>query len=147
MLNRAGIAARIPHAGRMCLLDRVLAWDERGILCTAANHRDADHPLRDPGGLPVWAGIEYAAQAAAVHGALTQGAAQPRRGVLGRLHDVRPGCDWLHEVASPLTIKATALHRDRAGGIYAFEARGDDALLLEGRFTLVYTGATVAGSP
>ncbi len=60
---------------------------------------------------------------------------------------MRPGCDWLDGVASALTIRATALHRDPAGGIYAFEAHGDDALLLEGRFTLVFTGAAVAGSP
>ena len=147
MLSRADIAARIPHAGRMCLLDRVLAWDERGILCTAATHRDADHPLRDRGGLPVWAGIEYAAQAAAVHGSLTQGDGQPRRGVLGRLHEVRPGRQWLHDVVSALTIRATALHRDPAGAIYAFEAHGDGAALLQGRFTIVYTGASAAGAP
>ena len=27
ILGRAGIAALIPHAGAMCLLDRVVAWD------------------------------------------------------------------------------------------------------------------------
>jgi predicted hotdog family 3-hydroxylacyl-ACP dehydratase len=147
VLSRAGIAARIPHAGRMCLLDRVLAWDERHILCDATNHRDAGHPLRERGGLPVWAGIEYAAQAAAVHGALMQGAGPPRRGMLGRLHTVRPGCDWLDGVASALTIRATVLHRDPAGGIYAFEAHGDGALLLQGRLTVAYTGGAPAGTP
>lgn len=147
MLSRADIAARIPHAGRMCLLDRVVAWDERHIVCAATGHRDADHPLRERGGLPVWAGIEYAAQAAAMHGALMQGAGSPRPGMLGRVQAVRPGCDWLDGVASALTIRATALHRDPAGAIYAFEAHGDGALLLQGRFTIASTGGARAAAP
>ena len=141
MLGREEIAARVPHSGRMCLLDRVLDWDARHIRCAAESHRDADHPLRERGGLPVWAGIEYAAQAAAVHGALLHATAQPRAGVLGKLSHVRPGCEWLDRVASPLTLDATVLHRDPSGGVYAFEAHGDGALLLQGQFTLMFANA------
>lgn len=147
MLNRADIAARIPHSGRMCLLERVLEWDTQHILCSAANHHDMDHPLREAGGLPVWAGIEYAAQAAAVHGALLQDTGQPRPAVLGKTRNVRPGCEWLDRIASALTLRATALHRDPAGGIYAFEAHGDGALLLQGQFTIVFTGGVPAVAP
>ena len=50
-LDRAGIAARIPHQGRMCLLDRVLEWDDNRILCSAASHRAGDNPLRAHGRL------------------------------------------------------------------------------------------------
>lgn len=141
MLGRDEIAARIPHSGRMCLLDQVLEWDARHIRCAAEGHRDANHPLRERGGLPVWAGIEYAAQAAAVHGALLLATAQPRTGVLGKLSRVRPGCEWLDRIASPLTLDATLLHRDPSGGVYAFEARGDGALLLQGQFTLMFANA------
>jgi predicted hotdog family 3-hydroxylacyl-ACP dehydratase len=141
MLGRDEIAERIPHSGRMCLLDRVLDWDARHIRCVAGSHRDADHPLRERGGLPVWAGIEYAAQAAAVHGALLLATAQPRAGLLGKLSHVRPGCEWLDRIASPLTLDATLLHRDPSGGVYAFEARGDGALLLQGQFTLMFANA------
>ena len=144
MLGHAEIAARIPHAGRMCLLDRVLDWDAQHIRCAAQSHRDADHPLRERGGLPVWAGIEYAAQAAAVHGALLLDDAVPRSGVLGKLRNVRPGCEWLDRVASELVFEATLMHRDPSGGIYAFEAHGDGALLLQGQFTLVFTGGAKA---
>jgi len=35
-------------------------------------------------------------------------------------------------------IDATLLHSDPAGGIYAFEAHGDGALLLRGQFTLMF---------
>lgn len=70
MLNRAGVAARIPHAGAMCLLDGVTQWDPHGIVATAVGHGAPDHPLREGDRLPAWAAIEYAAQAAAVHGSL-----------------------------------------------------------------------------
>jgi predicted hotdog family 3-hydroxylacyl-ACP dehydratase len=138
MLGHAEIAARIPHAGRMCLLDRVLQWDAHAIRCAAANHHAADHPLRERGGLPVWAGIEYAAQAAAVHGSLSLAATQPRAGVLGRVRNVRAGCEWLDAIASELLFDAALLHRDPAGGIYSFAVHGDGALLLHGQITLVF---------
>ena len=131
----------------MSLLDRVLDFDAQGIRCAASGHREADHPLREPGGLPVWAGIEYAAQAAAVHGALLHGDGPPRAGALGRVREVRPGCEWLDRVGSELAIGATLLHRDPAGGIYAFEVHGDGALLLQGRFTLVFTDGKPPGVP
>ncbi len=78
LLDHAAIAARIPHAGRMCLLDRVIAWDEDGIVCESDGHRtddrdrrrDGPHPLVRDGALPATAAIEYAAQAMALHGAL-----------------------------------------------------------------------------
>lgn len=145
MLGREEIAARIPHSGRMCLLDRVLDWDAQHIRCVAESHHDADHPLRERGGLPVWAGIEYAAQAAALHGALiTDG--KPRGALLGKLSNVRPGCEWLDAIESPLVFSATLLHSDPSGGIYAFEARSDDTLLLQGQFTLMYTNSTAAAA-
>jgi predicted hotdog family 3-hydroxylacyl-ACP dehydratase len=146
MLGRAEIAARIPHAGRMCLLDRVLDWDGGHIRCAAESHRAADHPLRERDGLPVWAAIEYAAQAAAVHVALLQPSAQPRLGVLGRLRDVRPGCEWLDRIASELLIEATLVHGDPSGGIYAFEAHGDGRRLLQGRITIAFTGRATSGA-
>lgn len=68
--DHAWIAAHVPHQGRMCLLERVLAWDETHIVCEAIGHADPAHPLRDAGRLGAAIGVEYAAQAMAVHGAL-----------------------------------------------------------------------------
>jgi len=69
-LNRQWIERHIPHAGRMCLLDEVLAWDANRIVCRSSTHRHVDNPLRVNGTLGAACGIEYAAQAMAVHGAL-----------------------------------------------------------------------------
>ena len=69
-MGRADIAALIPHAGAMCLLDAVLSWDRTSIACTASSHRAIDNPLAAEGRLDAVCGVEYAAQAMAVHGGL-----------------------------------------------------------------------------
>ena len=75
-LDRSWIEQHIPHKGRMCLLDEVLNWDATQIRCRSATHRTTDNPLRAHGRLGAVCGIEYAAQAMAVHGALV-GASAP----------------------------------------------------------------------
>jgi predicted hotdog family 3-hydroxylacyl-ACP dehydratase len=75
LLNRAWIEARIPHQGRMCLLDEVLDWNAQHIRCRTATHRAPDNPLRSHDRLGIACGIEYAAQAMALHGALAHGVA------------------------------------------------------------------------
>ena len=69
--------------GAMCLLDEVLQADARqhpraapSAIATPAN------PLRDGGVLPALCGIEYAAQAMAVHGACGIGQTSALRGML-----------------------------------------------------------------
>ena len=75
VLDQAWIAAHIPHQGTMCLLDEVVSWDEARIACRASSHRAPDHPLRTHGRLGAACGIESAAQAMAVLGALSLGLA------------------------------------------------------------------------
>ena len=137
-LDHAAIAACIPQAGRMCLLDRVLQWDLLSIRCSATSHRDKDNPLREEGGLATLAGIEYAAQAAAVHGALLLDAAVPRSGVLAALKNVTATQQWLHEIADDIVIEANLLHSDPAGGIFAFAVQAGETRVLSGQFTLMY---------
>jgi predicted hotdog family 3-hydroxylacyl-ACP dehydratase len=62
----------------MCLLDRVVHWDSQRIHCRASSHRSADNPLRSRDQLSAACGIEYAAQAMAVHGALQAPAGSKR---------------------------------------------------------------------
>ena len=69
-LDHAWIAAHIPHQGSMCLLDAVLHWDSQHLVCCATSHRHAGNPLRQFDRLGAACGIEYAAQAMAVHGVL-----------------------------------------------------------------------------
>ncbi len=143
MLDHAGIAALIPHGGTMCLLDRLLAWSERRIECTAVDHRDVAHPLRTATGLMASASIEYAAQAAALHGALlarsTGSAASP--GALASARDVRLGRWRLDDLprAEPdaLRIVAERLAGDAGRLLYAFTISHGGAEIASGRLAVV----------
>jgi predicted hotdog family 3-hydroxylacyl-ACP dehydratase len=138
-LDHAGIAALIPHAGTMCLLDRVEAWDARRIRCIASNQRDAAHPLRSASGLLASAAIEYAAQAAAVHGGLNAraagGMAAPgflasARGVT--LHRLR-----LDDLPGELSVETEHLAGDGRQLLYAFTLSHAGATVADGRLAVV----------
>ena len=60
-LGPAGIAARVPHSGSMCLLHTLRSWSAERIECSALSHRDPANPLRTAGVLLAANAIEYAA--------------------------------------------------------------------------------------
>ena len=70
MLKKLEIEALLPHQGAMFLLEQVERFDRNEIECSAISHRAPDNPLRHGNRLPAHAAIEYAAQAAGVHGGL-----------------------------------------------------------------------------
>ena len=134
MLDRAAIAARIPHQGSMCLLDAVLAWDSGQIHCRASSHRQPDNPLRAAARLGAACGIEYAAQAMAVHGALLAPAgAPPRPGYLASVRSVQLAVDRLDDLAQDLDIVAERLSGDENNILYHFRVEHAGNLLLSGR--------------
>lgn len=139
MLDRDWIASRIPHQGRMCLLDGVESWDAEQIRCHAASHRAADHPLRAHGRLGAACGIEYAAQAMAVHGALLAPAdgAAPRAGYLVSVRGVELHVTRLDDIAEDLTVSASRLSGSGDTILYQFSVRAAERLLLAGRAAVV----------
>jgi predicted hotdog family 3-hydroxylacyl-ACP dehydratase len=142
LLDAAGIRALIPHAGRMSLLDTLQAWDMATIRCTATGHTDPDHPLRSAGGLLAPAAIEYAAQAAALHGGLTAsvagaGAGRVRGGMLASARSVQFHRLRLDDLPGPLTITAERQAGDDRQWLYAFTLTHDGQPLADGRLTVV----------
>ena len=134
MLDRAAIAARIPHQGSMCLLDAVLAWDSGQIHCRASSHRQPDNPLRAAERLGAACGIEYAAQAMAVHGALlAPEGAPPRPGYLASVRSVQLVVDRLDDLPQDLDIVAERLSGDENNILYHFRVEHAGDLLLSGR--------------
>src|SRR4030065_809608 len=128
------ICARLPHAGRMCLLERLESWDGDSITCIATSHRDADNPLRRGGRLHAVAGVEYVAQAMALHGNLlsrpvlrrVEGTdTQPAMGYLASVRDLKLDLEDLGTVVEDLRIMARRLRGGAGGVIYEF---GVDAL-------------------
>jgi predicted hotdog family 3-hydroxylacyl-ACP dehydratase len=134
-LQQSEIRRLIPHAGKMCLLDRVVAFDATVIECEAQSHRDQDNPLRHGDCLPIHAGIEYCAQAIAVHGALTSGehSAEPRRGYLAVVMNAEWHVDRLDNCSGPLQVVATKQVTLQQGVSYAFALKHEGHTLLAGQ--------------
>ncbi|MDX1431838.1 MAG: hydroxymyristoyl-ACP dehydratase [Gammaproteobacteria bacterium] len=135
VLDRAALAALVPHAGAMCLLDGVLAWDEWEVRCHSRSHLAADNPLRGAHGLAAIHAVEYAAQAMAVHGALLGAGAAARSlpGYLAALNDVALGVARLDDVEATLEVMARRLVIMGRSMLYAFEVSAGGRLLARGR--------------
>lgn len=128
-LGRAAILELLPHQGRMCLIERVLAWDSASILCEASPHDAADHPLRRADGhLAAVCTVEFGLQAMALHGALNDGrGAEP--GYVATLRDVRVELAFADDLPGPLLAGASVLARDTRALAYRFEVTaGPDRL-------------------
>jgi predicted hotdog family 3-hydroxylacyl-ACP dehydratase len=137
-LNREDIAALIPHAGRMVLLDEVIEWDDTRIVCRTRTHQDRGNPLYVKGELSSVCGIEFAAQAMAVHGGLlarhgADPASKPRAGFLASVRNVQMEVQRLDDVDGALTIEAVREAGDDRNVLYRFEVRAGDAALVSGR--------------
>ena len=143
-LDHAWIAARIPHQGSMCLLDRVLEWDDDRICCAAVSHRAGDNPLRAHGRLASACGIEYAAQAMAIHGALLANADDtPRQGYLTSVRSVTLHVARLDDLPGELLVEAERLSGDANNIIYRFSLKYGDRCLLEGRAAVVLDATAI----
>jgi predicted hotdog family 3-hydroxylacyl-ACP dehydratase len=137
-LGKAEIVALIPHAGRMCLLDEVGAWDADTIRCIARSHRDPANPLRVGNELPALCGIEYAAQAMAAHGRLCAAVSRdPRAGYLASVSDVVCRARRLDDLRGDLVIEAERLVGDEARVLYRFRLVADNVEVLSGRAAVV----------
>jgi predicted hotdog family 3-hydroxylacyl-ACP dehydratase len=158
LLDRAWIEAHIPHQGSMCLLDEVLNWDSRHLRCRSGSHRSSVHPLLSHGRLGIACGIEYVAQAMAVHGAIagaalaggalaggapaggarTRGeAAKVEVGFLAGLRDVRMHAQRLDDIESDLICEVRRIAGDASTALYSFDLSAAQRTLLEGRATVV----------
>lgn len=142
--DRHWIAARIPHQGSMCLLDAVLQWDADSISCRAVSHRAADNPLRAGNALGMANGIEYAAQAMAVHGALLAGSTTaPAAGFLASVRDVQWHAPRLDTLDDELLIHAQRLSGDARNILYSFQLAARGATVMSGRASVMLD----AGAP
>jgi len=137
------LAALVPHAGGMCLLDEVASWDETHICCRSASHRRPDHPLRRDGFLASLNLLEYAAQATAVHGGLLAGPGGSPAMVLAAARDFDLHVTRLDDLQEDLHIDAERLLSIGNGVLYCFHVSADRQLLAEGRLTIM----PLAGAP
>jgi len=134
-IDRNWILAHIPHQGPMCLNDSVEHWDAERLCCTALSHRDPQNPLRAHGRLSALIGVEYAAQAVAIHGALLGGSAAP--GMLGSVRSLVCECAWLDDLPGLLRVEVARLGGDAAALLYRFQIHASGRRLLSGRLSII----------
>ena len=138
MISRDTIAGMIPHAGAMHLLDGVLSWDADRIRCLSRSHRDRQNPLLTDGRLSALCGIEYAAQAMAIHGVLAGNVGgRPRTGYLASLREVSCSRARLDDLEGDLIVEAQRLMGEESRVIYSFEVGVGPVGVLRGRAAVI----------
>ncbi|MEM7169027.1 MAG: hydroxymyristoyl-ACP dehydratase [Pseudomonadota bacterium] len=132
MLTRDQISALIPHKGSMCLLEEVKFWDQIKILCVTTSHLSPENPLKRNGRLSALAGVEYGAQATAIHGALINDQ-EARPGMLAGLRDIVCHVKYIDENWPELQVKAVLELGMGERILYHFSLSADEKLLVAGR--------------
>ena len=143
ILSRDQIADLIPHQGIMCLLEGVQSWDQTQIFCAVTSHQDPANPLREGTRLHAVCGIEYAAQAIAVHRALLGTEFNGRAiGVIGGMRNVLLAVDRLDDIAEMLTVRAEKLLEQGGSLMYRFAIHAGDRVLISGRASVMMMNET-----
>jgi predicted hotdog family 3-hydroxylacyl-ACP dehydratase len=138
IIDHAQIAQRIPHAGRMCLLERAVAWDELSITAVAVSHTDLANPLRHAGQLSSLCAIEYAGQATALHGSLASNDGRAQVGYLASVRDVALQRTRLDDLREPLEIFAQRRGGNEAMMLYEFTVHCAKSLIASGRLAVSF---------
>lgn len=139
LVARDELCTLIPQSGRMCLLDGVQDWDKEAILCLSSTHLAGDNPLRKRGRLAAVHGLEYGAQAAAVHGGLLMRASgvPPRRAYLAAFKDACLLVNRLDTIPSPLEVTAQRLAAWSGNQIYATHVSVSGRVLVSARVVII----------
>lgn len=136
-IERTTLCNLIPHTGAMCLLDRIEEWDDDVIVCISQSHRAPENPLRRNGRLSALHVFEYAAQAAAAHGALLTGVRDAEPRVFAALRDAYLSHAYLDAIEAPLEIISTRLLVDGGNAVYSTEIRGGGSTIARARLFLM----------
>lgn len=144
-LDHTWIAAHIPHQGAMCLIDEVLDWSATDVRCRTGSHRLSSNPLRTGDRLRSECGIEYAAQAIAIHGALNWRlrSAPPVAGMLASVREVALHVTRLDDIQGDLLIRGERISGDVTALMYEFSIASESRTLLTGRATIVLKTSSV----
>jgi predicted exporter/predicted hotdog family 3-hydroxylacyl-ACP dehydratase len=132
-------SALIPHQGSMCLLERVVEWDDRRVVLETSSHRSPENPLRADGRLRALHLCEYGAQAMAVHGGLrgTVTGIKPKPGMLVSLRSVQFGRDYIEDLPGDLRVEAQCLQADAISLQYSFRVTHGGEVLAAGRAAVI----------
>jgi len=139
-LNSQEIEQRLPHAGKMSLLDKVTYADRLTLSASAVSHLSSDNPLRFNHKLSSINGIEYAAQAMAIHGfllsELKQTEASTKTGYIATIRNIDIFTPFFPETESVIKIEVKQLMSDTNGFTYQFHISDGKKTLISGKITV-----------
>ncbi len=129
------IASLLPHKGTALMIERVLRWDDAGILVATSLHRSPVNPLRRDGRLAAVHLAEFGAQAMAIHGGLKDLAAgramQPA--LLVAVRDLTMTREYIDDLPGELEISASVLIANAGSWQYSFSATHERQVIATGR--------------
>ena len=137
LLTREQLEPLVPHAEAMLMIDGVTAYDDRRIRCESARHRTADNPLRRNGRLSAHHAIEFAAQAAAVHGGLIDDDRKAPLRALAAVRKAKFSRSWLDDLPDRLEINADLVMVDRQAAVYQASLSHQGETIASMRLTLM----------
>ncbi|MCU7801490.1 MAG: hypothetical protein KZQ70_15500 [gamma proteobacterium symbiont of Lucinoma myriamae] len=146
-LNRQEIEQRLPHAGKMSLLDKVTHADLLTLSASAVSHLNSDNPLRFNNKLSSINGIEYAAQAMAIHSFLLSELKSPnintedsrQTGYIATVRNIDIFTPDFPETESVIKIEVEQLMSDTNGFTYQFHISDGKKTLISGKITVFLT--------
>lgn len=134
----ADIHTLIPHAGEMCLLERIVSAGESEIVCATFSHRSPTNPLRRDGILAALHLAEYGAQTMAVHGGLQSAGEAARGGMLVAIRDLRLHVARIDDIENELAVRAVKMVAHSGGRIYSFSVLAGERELATGRVSVMF---------
>ena len=133
-LDQHAIEQRLPHAGKMSLLQSVTHADINCLTAKTKSHLDADNPLRIAGEIASINGVEYAAQAMAIHGSLLSD--KPQAGYIATVRNIVLDIPFLPQSNSYLVIEVEQLMSDTNGFTYQFQIHCQEQSIISGKITV-----------
>jgi len=144
-MKKSQICQLLPHSGTMCLIDEIVSWDKEMLVAKTMSHTELKNPLNNEGSLNSIHGVEYAAQAMALHSALIKAeeitqTETETRGYLASVKNTNILQEYLFEKQDddliPLLIKVFVLMAGSQGFSYQFEVLKDDKVYISGKITI-----------
>ena len=135
---KADIRTLIPHAGEMCLLERIVSASDSEIVCATSSHRSPTNPLRRAGKLAALHLAEYGAQTMAIHGGLQSAAEAARGGMLVAIRDLRLQVERIDDIENELAVRAVKMVAHSGGRIYSFSVTAGERELASGRVSVMF---------
>lgn len=129
----------------MLLIEGIISWSRDDIVCVTRTHLRPDNPLRHGNGLPAHTSIEYAAQAAGVHGGLLNRELFPdapaQMGYLAVISNAEWQVEFLDSLTDALVINARRTAVTPGGRAYRVRIEHKGELIMSGDLVIALEAA------